>query len=133
MARKQTPDLTDAEHRIMTVLWASGEATVRDITNALADEHGLAYTTVLTTIGIMANKGYVDYRKDGRAHVYRPLISREGAQRRALGSLLRSLFEGSPQNLAQRLIDDEQLTLDDIDSLRAELVARGKSEKEQDK
>ncbi|MEO0579974.1 MAG: BlaI/MecI/CopY family transcriptional regulator, partial [Pseudomonadota bacterium] len=88
---------------------------------------------VLTTIGIMANKGYVDYRKDGRAHVYRPLISREGAQRRALGSLLRSLFEGSPQNLAQRLIDDEQLTLDDIDSLRAELVARGKSEKEQDK
>ena len=130
MARKRTPELTDAEQRIMAVLWDRGESTVRDVTDALEAEFSLAYTTVLTTIRIMVDKGYVDYRKDGRAHHYRPLISRERAQRRALGSLMTSLFEGSPHQLAQRLIDDDQLTLDDIDALRAELIAREASNKE---
>ncbi|MEM8984312.1 MAG: BlaI/MecI/CopY family transcriptional regulator [Pseudomonadota bacterium] len=130
MARKRTAELTDAEHRIMTVLWAAGEATVRQVTDALDAEHGLAYTTVLTTIGIMADKGYVEFRKEGRAHVYRPLISREGAQRKALGSLLLALFEGSAQQLAQRLVADEQLSLDDIEALRTELIERTKSQQE---
>ncbi len=132
MARKRTLELTDAEQRIISVLWARGEATVREVTDALDAEFGLAYTTVLTTIRIMNDKGYVDFRKQGRAHIYRPLVTREGAQRRAIGSLLSTLFEGSPQRLAQRLVDDEQLTLDDIEALRAEIVARNDSTKEND-
>lgn len=130
MARKRSHQLTDAEQRIMTVLWTDGEATVREITDQLKSDHGLAYTTILTTIRIMADKGYVGFRKDGRAHIYRPLISRERAQQRAVGSLLSSLFEGSPQRLAQHLVEDDQLTLDDIEALRAELVAREQSNKE---
>ncbi|MEM1262015.1 MAG: BlaI/MecI/CopY family transcriptional regulator [Pseudomonadota bacterium] len=133
MARKRKTELTEAEHRIMAVLWRTGEATVRQITDLLDAEHGLAYTTVLTTIGIMADKGFVAFRKEGRAHVYTPLVSREGAQRKALGSLLVSLFEGSPQQLAQRLVQDEQLSLDDIEALRVELLNRAKSQQETDK
>ena len=121
MARQSSPELTPAEQRIIDVLWARGEATVRELTESLA-EHQLAYTTVLTTVRIMSEKGYVTYRKAGRAHVYRALVSRTGARRRALGSLLRSLFDGSPVRLAQHLIEDEQLTLEDVEALRAQLL-----------
>jgi predicted transcriptional regulator len=122
MARPASPQLTDAEQRIMDVLWDKGEASVRTLTDALAADHGLAYTTVLTTIRIMTDKGYVGFRKDGRAHIYQPLLSREGAQTRALGSLVKALFGGSPQRLAQHLVENEQLSLEDIEALRAELL-----------
>lgn len=122
MARPASPQLTEAEQRIMTLLWERGEASVRELTDALKDTHDLAYTTVLTTIRIMAEKGYVDFRKAGKAHVYRPLLSREGARRRALGSLVQSLFGGSPQSLAQHLVEDEQLSLEDIEALREALL-----------
>lgn len=122
MPRPTSPQLTDAEHRIITVLWDRGEASVRDVTEALQAEHDLAYTTVLTTIRIMTDKGYVAFRKEGRAHVYRAVLSRTGAQRQAIGSLVSSLFDGSPQSLAQHLIEDEKLTLEDIEALRAALL-----------
>ena len=122
MARPASLQLTDAEQRIMSVLWDRGEASVRMLTDTLEAEHGLAYTTVLTTVRIMADKGYVGFRKDGRAHIYRPLLTREGAQKKALGSIVKSLFGGSPQRLAQHLVEDEQLTLEDIEALRDELL-----------
>lgn len=132
MARPASPQLTEAEQRIMDQLWSMGEASVRELTEALEPKYGLAYTTVLTTVRIMADKGYVDFRKQGRAHLFRPLLSREGAQRKALGSLLGSLFGGSPRELAQHLVAEDQLTLDDIEALRAELIAKtGKDEEGQ--
>ena len=109
MARTPSPTLTEAEHRIMSVLWERGEASVRDLTDALEPAYGLAYTTVLTTVRIMADKGYVNFRKEGRAHIYAPALSKEGAQRSALGGVLKSFFGGSPQRLAQHLIEDEAL------------------------
>lgn len=123
MARPASPQLTEAEQRIMAVLWARGEASVREITDALKAEFGLAYTTVLTTIGIMADKGYVDFRKAGRAHIYSARLSRDGARSQALGSLVRSMFGGSAQSLAQHLVREEKLTLDDIEALRAAVLA----------
>lgn len=124
MARTASPQLTEAEQRIMDQLWDMGEASVRQLTEALEPKYGLAYTTVLTTVRIMSDKGYVDFRKDGRAHIFKPLLSREGAQRKALGSVLQSLFSGSPQQLAQHLVAEDQLTLEDIDALRAELLRK---------
>lgn len=126
MARPASPQLTDAEQRIMALLWERGEASVRELTDALQAEHSLAYTTVLTTIRIMAEKGYVDFRKEGKAHIYKPLLSRDGARRQALGSLVRSLFGGSPQSLAQHLVADEQLSLEDIEALREALLKETK-------
>ncbi|MBO6797612.1 BlaI/MecI/CopY family transcriptional regulator [Maricaulis sp.] len=124
MARPTSPQLTEAEQRIMDQLWTMKEASVRQLTEALEPTYGLAYTTVLTTVRIMADKGYVDFRKDGRAHIFRPKLSREGAQRKAIGTVMQSLFGGSPRELAQHLVAEEQLTLDDIEALRAELIAK---------
>ncbi|MAZ91309.1 MAG: MarR family transcriptional regulator [Maricaulis sp.] len=124
MARPASPQLTDAEQRIMAVLWDRDEASVREITDELAPDHGLAYTTVLTTVRIMADKGYVGFRKAGRAHIYHALLSREGARASALGSLVKSLFGGSAQSLAQHLVKDDQLTLEDIEALRAEVLRK---------
>lgn len=128
MPRPVSSQLTDAERRIMDVLWDCEEASVREITDALHAEHGLAYTTVLTTLGIMADKGFVDFRKDGRAHIYTPLLSRDGARRKAVRTVLSSLFGGSPKSLAQHLVDDEQLSLDDIEALREALLKRKNGE-----
>ena len=124
MVRPTSPQLTEAEQRIMDQLWTMKEASVRQLTEALEPKYGLAYTTVLTTVRIMADKGYVDFRKDGRAHIFRPKLSREGAQRKAIGTVMQSLFGGSPRELAQHLVAEEQLTLDDIEALRAELIAK---------
>ncbi len=126
MSRPKSPQLTEAEQRIIAVLWDKREASVRELTDALEPTYGLAYTTILTTIRIMTDKGYVDYRKEGRAHIYRALLSREGAERKALGSVVASFFDGSPMRLAQRLIEDEDLTLEDIENLRALLLEQDK-------
>ncbi|WP_323763071.1 BlaI/MecI/CopY family transcriptional regulator [Maricaulis sp.] len=122
MARPASPQLTEAEQRIMEVLWTRGEASVREITDALHAEFGLAYTTVLTTIGIMADKGHVDFRKAGRAHIYSPVLTRDGARNQALGSMVRTLFGGSAQSLAQHLVRAEKLSLQDIEDLRAAVL-----------
>src|SRR5687767_5827435 len=112
MPRPPSSHLTEAEQRVMTVLWAKGEASVQDVMEALKSEHDLAYTTVLTTMRIMADKGYIGLRKEGRAHVYWPLVKQAGVRRRALRSLLTSFFDGSPQSLAQHLVEHEKLTLE---------------------
>lgn len=124
MARKQSPQLTEAERRIMEILWDTGEASVQTLTDRLSEDHNLAYTTILTTIRIMADKGYVDFRKEGRAHIYRPVLSQDSARQTALGAVVKSFFEGSPQRLAQHLVENEKLTLDDIERLRADVIRR---------
>ena len=122
--------MQSTQQRIIAVLWDRGEASVREITDALSADHGLAYTTVLTTIRIMTDKGYVGFRKAGRAHIYTALLSRDGARSQALGSLVRSLFGGSTQSLAQHLVREEKLTLDDIEALRAEVLRSGQTDGE---
>ena len=132
MPRPKSPQLTDAEHRIMSVLWERGEASVREVTEALEADHGLAYTTILTTMKIMAEKEYVAHRKEGRAFVYRPLLTRQGARRQALGTVLSSLFNGSPRSLAMHLVEDEKLSLEDIEALRRSLLESEVTDKEED-
>ncbi len=118
MARPKSQTLTKAEQRIMHVLWAQGEANVRQITDALASQYNLAYTTVLTTTRILADKGYIGFRKDGRTHIFTPLISKKSARSSALKNMLGNLFDGSPRLLAQHLIEADDLSPDDITALR---------------
>lgn len=103
---------------------------MREITDALAEEHGIAYSSVLTIIRIMTNKGYTAFRKEGRAFIYRPVLTKDNAQKQALGSVVSSLFGGSPQRLAQHLVEDEKLTLEDIEALREQLLAKRREEGE---
>ncbi len=122
MARKKSPTLTDAEHRIMEVLWEKGFATVADVAEALAGKDGTAYTTILTLMRILREKGYLDCRKEGRAHVYQPRINRETAARKAVRQLLAKFFAGSPSELVLAFLKDEDLSPDEIDELRKKIL-----------
>lgn len=104
--------LTDREAEIMEVLWKLGASTVAEVREKLEDD--LAYTTVLTILRTLEEKGYVTSAPDGRAHRYTPSVGREAAQRSATRALVRKLFEGSTELLLTHLVTDEKLTKEQI-------------------
>jgi len=118
VARKKTTGLTDAELRLMEVLWSKGSATVSDVVEGLPKNVDLAYSTVLTTLRILENKGYVRHTKDGRAFVYRPVMGREQARDRALTHLVRRFFEGSPELLVLNLMESKKIDPAELARLR---------------
>ena len=115
MARRKSQTLTDGELRIMDVIWRLEEATVRDVTDELGD---VAYNTVQTMLRILDEKGYVTYRKDGRAFVYRALVNRGDARAAALKHLLGRFFGGSRTALVENLLRDDDLDAMEIDRLK---------------
>ena len=119
MARKKTPTLTEAELRVMHVVWELGQATVNDVVAASQETRDLAYNTILTTMRILEKKGYLTHTKDGRAHVYRPLVDRKQAQTKAVKHMLKSLFDNSPELLLVNLLKNESLSADELDRLKA--------------
>ena len=121
MARKKSPHLTDAELRLMDVLWEKGDATVSDVADALPQNPALAYSTVLTTLRILENKGFVSHTKDGRAFVYHPLVGREQARESAVTHLVRRFFENSPELLMLNLLDGKKVDASELRRLRKKI------------
>jgi len=121
MPKPKSDVLTEAEQRVMRVLWAKGEASVREVTDELEDSYPVAYNTVLTILRILTDKNYVTPRQDGRAFIYRPTVTRAEARSRALRKVVSTFFEGSPTELAQHLIRTENLSADELQSLKDEL------------
>lgn len=113
---------TPRELDVMAVLWEQGPCTVAEVQKALADD--LAYTTVLTVLRILEEKGYVAHTPEGRAHRYRPLVEQRVAGGSALRRVLDRLFGGSPELLLTGLVEDEELTEEDLERLRDLLNAR---------
>lgn len=122
MARPKSSSLTSAELRLMEVLWQKGPSTVADVADALPSQTGLAYSTVLTTLRILEEKGYLNHEKQGRAFVYSAAVERETAQRSALTQLLTRFFGGKPELLVQNLLDNEELSQAEIGRLK-QLIA----------
>ena len=120
MARKKSPNLTEAELRLMDVLWEKGAATVGEVADALPQELGLAYNTVLTTLRILEEKGYVEHTKskEGRAFVYRTLVGRDEAGRSAVRYLVSRFFRNSPELLVLNLLQDEELSDKELGRIR---------------
>jgi BlaI family transcriptional regulator, penicillinase repressor len=118
MARKKSPNLTDAELRLMEVLWGQGESTVSGVVDKLPKNVPLAYSTVLTTLRILENKGYLRHSKEGRAFVYRPIVGREQARENAITHLLRRFFENSPELLMLNLIQGKKIDARELARLR---------------
>ncbi|HEY0306202.1 MAG TPA: BlaI/MecI/CopY family transcriptional regulator [Longimicrobiales bacterium] len=108
---------TDRELDIMAVLWEQGASTVAEVREALPDD--LAYTTVLTILRTLEEKGYVTHDEEGRAHRYRALVERAKAEKSAVSKLVRKLFKGSPELLLTQLVADRKLTDDDLKRMRA--------------
>lgn len=121
MPKPRSDVLTDAEQRIMRVLWEKGEASVKEVTEALSASYPVAYNTVLTLLRILTEKDYVAPRQDGRAFIYTPTVSRAEARSRALRRMMSTFFEGSPTALAQHLIRNETLSADELRALKHEL------------
>jgi predicted transcriptional regulator len=121
MARKKSTTLTDAEHRIMEVLWARGAATVAEVVEDLSGEDGTAYTTILTLLRILRVKGYVSCRKEGRAHVYVPKVPRAAAAKTAVQQLLGKFFYGSPGELVLAFLRDEAVSPEELDELKRKI------------
>ena len=121
MARPKSEILTDAEQRIMRVLWDRKEASVRDVTEALQETYPVAYNTVLTLLRILTEKKYVKPRQVGRAFVYKTLVSRHEARTQAMTKLVTQFFEGSPTELAQHLIKTNALDLEELQAIRAQI------------
>ncbi len=118
MPRKESPVLTEAEHRVMDVLWEHGPSTVNDVLENLTVSPPLAYNTVLTTMRILEDKGYLAHEKAGRAFVYRTIVPREVARKSALRMLLARFFDNSAEQLVHNLITNEKLSRREIERLK---------------
>lgn len=123
MPRKKSAILTDAEHRIMEVLWRRGSATVAEVAEELEGKDGSAYTTILTMMRILRDKGYLESNKDGRAHVFTPTVDRDEAARSAVGQLLSKFFSGSPGELVLSFLRDEEISPKELDELKRKIAA----------
>jgi len=122
---KKSTTLTEAELRLMEVLWQKGPATVHSIQEALPPKPALAYNSVLTTIRILEKKGYVQHVKEGRAHVYMPLVGREQATRFEIKNLVGRFFKNSHELLLLNILEDKSIGADELARLR-ELVQQGR-------
>jgi len=126
MPRKKATMLTNAEHRIMEVIWSRGSATVAEVVEAL---HGKdAYTTILTLIRILKAKGYLSSRKEGRAFVFTPAVDRNTVARKATHQLLSKFFAGSPSELVLSFLRDEELTPEELDEIKEKILESERSD-----
>jgi predicted transcriptional regulator len=118
LPRKKSQGLTDAELRLMEVLWGKDRATVAEVVEALPQDVPLAYSSVLTTLRILENKGYLKHRKEGRAFIYRPVVDRERVREKAVTRLLQRFFGGSPEQLMLSLVERRKLNPEQLKRLR---------------
>ncbi len=118
MPRPKSPTLTEAELRIMNVLWERGASTVQQVLDALPNKPALAYNSVLTTIRILEKKGYVRHIKEGRAFVYLPMVGRHEATRFEIRHLVSRFFGNSHELLVMNILEDNSVDEAEIQRLR---------------
>lgn len=119
---RKPKSLTKAELRVMNVVWRLGRATVAQVVEALPPPPA-AYTTVLTILRILEQKGAVRRETAGRAHAYIPVVERDAIARSAVADLVQSFFQNSKSALALRLIQESRPSEEELASLK-ELIAR---------
>jgi len=127
LARSKSLTLTEAELRIMNVLWEKGSATVHEVLEALPSKPSLAYNSVLTTIRILETKGYVRHLKDKRAHVYMPKVDRKDATRFEISHLVSRFFGNSHEQLVLNILEEGSIDSEELTRVR-QLLERSKTE-----
>lgn len=124
MPPRRSETLTEAELRVMNVLWNRGPGTVQQVLEHLPEKLDLAYNSVLTTIRVLESKGYLKHTKDGRAHVYKPLIAREEASRSEVRHLVSRFFGNSHELLLLNLLEAQNIDSSELKKLREMLQGR---------
>ena len=125
MARTRSAILTEAELRIMNVLWDKGSATVHEVLEGISAKPALAYNSVLTIIRILERKGYVKHVKDKRAHVYLPRVDRKDATRNEVRRLVSRFFGDSHELLVLNALEETSIDAEEVNRLR-QLLERSK-------
>ena len=110
------------ELEVMSVLWRLGSATVSEVRDALADD--LAYTTVLSLLQILEEKGYVRHEADGRAYRYFPLVAADRAGGSALARIREAIFHGSAEQMFAQMVSDRKLSKKELQRMRRMLTKR---------
>lgn len=122
--KKKSEFLTEVELEFMTELWSLGQGSVRDVLTRLAPDRNLAYTSAATILRILEQKGFVTSEKVNKTLIYKPTLAREAYQSKSLRNLSDKLFDGTPASLVARLVDDDGLSEDALEEIRALLDRR---------
>ena len=123
MPPKPSITLTQAELRLMKVLWTRGESSVADVAAACAGAAPLAYTSVLTTIRILEQKGYVAHRQEGRAFLYSAAVAEQEAGRSEVKHVLQRFFGNSRERLVLSLLGDDQIGPEELRRLKEAIAS----------
>ncbi|MDE3188609.1 MAG: BlaI/MecI/CopY family transcriptional regulator [Acidobacteriota bacterium] len=118
MPPKKSNTLTEAELRLMKILWKRGDSAVNDLVAAMPEGEALAYNSVLTTIRILEQKGYVEHRQAGRAFVYRPCVAEHEASQSEIRHVLNRFFGNSRERLVLSLLGDETISPEELQRLK---------------
>src|SRR5579884_1694702 len=117
--RAKSPTLTDQELEIMKIVWDRDSVTVRDVYEALRERRKVAYTTVMTMMNILEQKGHLKKTQEERAYVYRSSRPRQQVLRAMVREFVTRVFNGSAEPLLLHLVEDRKLTEADLDDIRA--------------
>jgi predicted transcriptional regulator len=136
MPPKRSNTLTEAELRIMRILWNQGESLVSDLVSAMPVSAPLAYNSVLTTVRILEQKGYVEHRQEGRAFLYSPCIAEHDASRSEVRHVMHRFFGNSREQLMLSLLGEGEITPEELQRLKdaiaeAEAQSQPQSEAEE--
>jgi predicted transcriptional regulator len=123
MPPKRSITLTEAELRLMKLLWTRGESAVADLVEALPADSRLAYTSVLTTVRILEKKGYVQHRQEGRAFLYSPCVGEFEAGRSEVRHVLQRFFGNSREQLLLSMLGDGEVSPEELTRLREAIAA----------
>lgn len=116
--------LTRQELELMKAVWDRGAATVREVCDVISQRRAIAYTTVLTLMGILEDKGALTHVKAGRAYIYRPLLSRHQATRNQIHDVAVRFFDGRPEKMIESVLENEMSPSEQLAILRSLLDSR---------
>jgi len=128
MPRHKEKTLTDLELAIMEIVWQKGQATVRDVYEAIQPIRPLAYNTILTVLTKLKEKGIVSSQPQGKAYLYTPLVSETEAAKRSITKVMEQFFAGSARSLVAHLIETRSVKPDELEQLK-QLVDEALEEK----
>jgi predicted transcriptional regulator len=123
MPPKKSITLTEAELRLMKILWERGELAVGELVAAMPEGSVLAYNSVLTTVRILEKKGYVRHRQEGRAFIYSPCVAEQEAERSEVRHIMQRFFGNSRERLLLSLLGDDELTPEELQRLKDAIAA----------
>lgn len=116
--RKSLTPLGETEMEVLHHVWELEEATVREVRERILENREVAYTTIMTVMKNLAEKGYLKYRKEGVTYVYSPARKPESVRSSLISDLMKKVFKGSPKELVQTLVNSKDLTQEDLNEIK---------------